>query len=411
MCSGNLSRVPRLGSGQVQQPRWSRRRALVWLLAVLVAAIYGSSATFAPALAGASANTAPLTYHGGAVLTAKPEVYLIYWGSNWGTQGTDPAGDWTFSNDRGNELIGVVPRGPNLGVAPGVQQLFAGLGTGGERWSSILTQYCASPRPGATSCPATSQHISYPTGGVLAGRWYDNHTDPKAVTDRRVHNELDAAAEHFGNNTAAANSNTIYILEYAPGSSWNNGTDEICADHSTMPDASLGALHYIELPANAACEGGEDPKNLVDNGATVNAAHEYAETLTDPDPQTDAGWYSRSASQGEIADVCQYLRGDQYWEHGTYLTLTSGRVYVPDLWSNDTGSCVHSHATITDPTAASRTRPTPRGANDIQSSTAGAHAGHHSSTVRATMIGLCALLAASPIAVLAKRRHRRRASR
>ena len=63
-----------------------------------------------------------LSYGGGidgiGVTSGTPKVYLVFWGTQWGTQGTDSNGNLTFSAD------------PDSG-APYIQNLFKGLGTGG----------------------------------------------------------------------------------------------------------------------------------------------------------------------------------------------------------------------------------------------------------------------------------------
>src|SRR5947209_2804834 len=73
------------------------------------------------AIPAASANN--LRYGGGVdgigVTTGKEKVYLIFWGSQWGTAGTDANGNTTFSGD-------------SPGVAPRLQQLFKGIGTNNE---------------------------------------------------------------------------------------------------------------------------------------------------------------------------------------------------------------------------------------------------------------------------------------
>ena len=78
------------------------------------------------ARAGQSA-TPPLSYHGGVngigVTTGPPKVYLVFWGSQWGTQ--NPPGSFHFTNDA-------------AGVAPRLQALFNGLG-------SVPSGVCAVP--------------------------------------------------------------------------------------------------------------------------------------------------------------------------------------------------------------------------------------------------------------------------
>src|SRR5882724_1581601 len=66
-----------------------------------------------------------LTYGGGnsgvGVTTGSPKIYLVFWGSQWGTSSTNAKGDTTLSNDP-------------AGSASVVQEFFKGLGTGGEGW-------------------------------------------------------------------------------------------------------------------------------------------------------------------------------------------------------------------------------------------------------------------------------------
>ena len=93
----------------------------------------------APAL-----SASDLSYGGGidgiGVTTGPQKVYIVFWGSQWGTQGTNAQGDVTLSND------------PN-GAAPYLQELFKGLGTGNELWSGVLTQYCQGVATGTPDLP------------------------------------------------------------------------------------------------------------------------------------------------------------------------------------------------------------------------------------------------------------------
>src|SRR5690242_13874357 len=82
------------------------------------------------------------------VITGQPQVYIVVWGSQWGAQSPDANGNLTFSNDPSH-------------AAPYLQRLFKDIGTGGEMWSAILTQYCDGP--GATTdrtvCPSNAHFI------------------------------------------------------------------------------------------------------------------------------------------------------------------------------------------------------------------------------------------------------------
>jgi len=107
-----------------------------------------------------------LTYGGGyaplgdaGVVTTQPRVYLVFWGSQWGTESTS-GGYQVFSGD------------PN-GMAPFLEAFFSGLGTNNELWSATATQYCEGIATNSATCPSSAAHVPYPSGGVLAGVWED----------------------------------------------------------------------------------------------------------------------------------------------------------------------------------------------------------------------------------------------
>src|SRR5262249_42469410 len=93
-----------------------------------------------------AAPASDLMYGGGVdgigVTTGKEKVYLVFYGAQWGAQGTDGHGNVTLSGD------------PN-GAAPYLQKLMKGLGTGNELWSGVMTQYCDGVAAGAKSCPSS----------------------------------------------------------------------------------------------------------------------------------------------------------------------------------------------------------------------------------------------------------------
>src|SRR5262249_45383617 len=69
----------------------------------------------------------PVYYQGSSfgVITGPPKVYLVFWGPTWGGVSVDGNGDLRFTGD------------PDSGV-PMVQEMFRGLGTGGELWSGVM---------------------------------------------------------------------------------------------------------------------------------------------------------------------------------------------------------------------------------------------------------------------------------
>jgi len=123
-----------------------------------------------------------LSYGGGVsgvgVTTGAEKVYLVFWGSQWGSSSTNASGYTTLSGD------------PQQ-TAPILQGFFKGLGTGSETWSGVMTQYCQGVTSGSTTCPAGSAHVGYPTGGALAGVWVDTSA---AAPAQATGNQLAAEA-------------------------------------------------------------------------------------------------------------------------------------------------------------------------------------------------------------------------
>ncbi len=112
------------------------------------------------------------------------KVYLVFYGTQWGTSSTDANGNLKFTGDQ-------------YGAAGAAQQMFKGIGTNNELWSADLTQWCDGPNvaSGATSCPSNAAFIPYQSGGVLSGVWYDNSTaSPSAATAAQLGQEAVSAA-------------------------------------------------------------------------------------------------------------------------------------------------------------------------------------------------------------------------
>ena len=274
--------------------------------------------------------------HGVGVTSGKPRVYLVFWGRQWGTRGSDARGNYTFSGD---------PRGG----APYIERLFKGIGTGTERWSDTTIQYCDGPTVtvGATKCPSGSLHVGYPTGGALAGAWYDSsHAEPGQATAHQLAAEAVAAARHFGNTTPTRNRYTQYVILSPTGlnpddylndgyCAWHDYTLDPSLDGGGAVASSVGPLAFTNLPyvmdLGTGCGAGlVNPGNALD-GYSINAGHEYAETLTDQFPA--GGWL---ASDGEeIGDLCSWRFSGA--GHMADLRTTTGVFAMQGLWSNAAG--------------------------------------------------------------------------
>ncbi|HXR69692.1 cellulose-binding domain-containing protein [Actinocrinis sp.] len=216
-------------------------------------------------------------YNGGSngVITQSPKVYLVFYGSQWGS-----SGGATQTQNEG---------------------FFKGLGTGGERWSNVLTQYCNAVPAGTQTCPPGAVHIPYPSSSVFGGTWIDTSQPAPAAPGDDLITEARAAAGHFG--ASGALSRSIFIIFSPAGTSAGGGYSW----HTTTSDG------YNVI--NAAY--GEQN--------TIVTSHEYAETMTD----VNAGWTTADKTS-EVADLCG--------PDGN-LNLTTGSFPVTSIWSNQDSGC------------------------------------------------------------------------
>jgi serine protease len=312
--------------------------------------------------AAAAASPNDLNYGGGiggiGVTTGQEKVYLVFYGSQWGTQSTNASGDVTLSGD------------PS-GAAPYLQEMFKGLGTNGELWSGVMTQYCDGVAAGAQSCPASNtQHVAYPSGGVLAGVWVDESAaSPAQATPSQLGTEAVNAAAHFGNTTAAANRDAQYDIISPAGAhpdGFNTSSGEFCAWHDWNGDPFVGVtspygdIAFTNMPyvtdAGATC--GQNFVNAggagLQDGISIVNGHEYAETITDQNPA--GGWTDSTGA--ENADKCAWITPGT--SGGSFdLTLATGTFAVQTTWANDgaggAGSCEASHAIVTNGAVTSAT--------------------------------------------------------
>jgi serine protease len=304
------------------------------------------------AAVASSASGAGLLAYGGAVdgigvTTGSPRVYLVFWGSQWGTQSTGTDGYLHFSGD-----------GP--GMAPRVQALLSGVGTNGELWSGVMTQYCEGVATGATSCPSSAAHVGYPTGGALAGVWYDNAAaTPTNAVDHDIAVEAVSAAGHFGNLTSATNRNAQYVIVSPSGThpgGFNTPNGKFCAWHDYNGDGSLvggaapssyGDIAFTNLPyipdmgpncganyVNAGSAGSLD-------GVTIVEGHEYAETVTDQNPA--GGWLDSIGY--ENGDKCAWV-GTGGTDAAQDVAFATGSFAMQATFSNDANACEIAHAVV-----------------------------------------------------------------
>jgi hypothetical protein len=306
-------------------------------------------------LSAAAASANDLSYGGGidgiGVTTGSEKVYLVFYGSQWGSESTDSNGDVNLSGD------------PD-GVAPYLQEFFKGLGTDGELWSGVMTQFCDGVSTGAQSCPSSNtEHVAYPTGGALAGVWVDETSaSPSSATGNQLAAEAISAAGHFGNTTASANRDAQYVIVSPTGTDPDGWLENgFCAWHDYNGDSSLsggplsspyGDIAFTNLPyvpdQGSSCGQDFVNGNGTLDGVSIVEGHEYAETITDQNPA--GGWTDSSGE--ETGDKCAWITPGT--TGGSFdLTTATGTYAVQTTWANDdnggSGGCEGSHAIVTNP--------------------------------------------------------------
>jgi hypothetical protein len=293
----------------------------------------------------------PLSYGGAidgiGVTTGHEKVYLVFYGSQWGTQSTDTNGDLTFSGD-------------SSGEAPYLQEMFKGLGTNSDLWSGVMTQYCQGVSAGAQTCPATQPHVAYPKGGALAGVWADGSTSsPSQATAFQLGTEAVAAAAHFGNATASSNRDAQYVILSPTGTNPDgfNVGGGFCAWHDYNGDGYVGVsspygdIAFTNMPyvtdAGTSCGANfvnSDSSGTTD-GVSIVEGHEYAETITDQNP---AGGWTDSGGE-ENADKCAW-NPPGTTGGAANLTLATGIFAMQATWSNaassGSGGCRFTHSIV-----------------------------------------------------------------
>ena len=292
--------------------------------------------------AGKASPPEQLSYRGGkygiGVTTGPPKVYLVFWGTQWGTKSVDGDGNVTFSGD---------PRG----VAQKLQAMFKGLGTNNETWSNVMTQYCEQVAVNATSCPdSNGSRVGYPTGGALAGVWNDDTSAaPGYATQTSLALESVSAAKYFNNTTPASNRNVQYVIVSPTGTHPDgfNASSGFCAWHSGLSTFGYGPLAYTNLPyipdAGPSCGAGyvNGSSGLLD-GLTMVESHEYAETITDQFPS--GGWTTLS-SDLENGDLCSWV-GVGGATGAQNITLSTGSFALQSTWSNSSSSCAVTASSV-----------------------------------------------------------------
>gem|GEM_PF-599886 len=196
----------------------------------------------------------------GGPVQHSPQLYLIFWGSNFADHGA---------------------------LYTELKAFYYGL--------QAETQ-----EPGQASYQGIIDEYYDNTGNVgkatVAGEWVSwGETAPQNVTEARVLQKIQEGTA-FPWSPSPANAQMIVL--FAPGTTFASGYDPDCGYHSVTPS---GLTYAVVTYGRAGCSRGG-----TDNHETVGtASHEYAEAATDPNGEN--GWIDPNVpeEENEVADRCE----------------------------------------------------------------------------------------------------------
>ena len=281
----------------------------------------GSTQNRAATSGGVGVN---MTFHGGqmgfnstGVLTP-PHMYISFWGSAWNSDAATMNAVTTFAK--------------NLG---------------GSSWGQTMTQYCGLPT--APACAASGGVGN--AAGQLAGSFVDVASDPTpgfldtpgtwSGALSGTGGAVDRAMAHFG--APDPNANYVIMTPNNQSPSWFGSN--ICAYHFSKQTGPQSIATFSVVPyvaSLAGCRGGGGVSGAFD-AFTVAIAHEYAESIANPDGI--CGWSDATgtcpgsvttnpaALGGEIGDKCAPIAAGP-------VNLGGKNYALPYLWSNRDNGCV-----------------------------------------------------------------------
>jgi len=231
-------------------PEWAEEEDVYFLALpgeVPAAELAAAEASSSPAIQ--VAEDAPLTYLGGPVQHA-PKIHLILWGSQWSESGEPQA------------------------MRSALNLFYSGLD--GSRFQGILTQYFDNSESGGAFPAHVTDDVTFdPSAGSYPNR--DVYVDddvfaPTGVSYIPLKEEIRKVLEETNWPTGPDHH---FVVVPAPSSTYGSGFSKFCGLHEFIAEGTWSFLR-----PSASCGGVA--------GLSRTASHEYAETVTDPQPFS--GW-------------------------------------------------------------------------------------------------------------------------
>jgi serine protease len=250
-----------------------------------------------------------LVYNGGPVQHSVT-LYLLLWGPNWTSDSSQAAS------------------------ASYLASFYSGLGVQPQdSWSTITDQYTD-----GTGHP-------FFNGSVFAGTYHDTSTPPSGVTQGQLTAESDAFDSAAG---IPSGSTDVQVVIATQSGTCPQGFAACGGNYCAYHTSDDNSVPFTNLPylldAGSSC--GEYFISSEYDGFSMVGGHEYAETITDPYP--DSGWWDPNDPYGgEIGDKCVWGGGnwggsDPYGD----VSLSTGSFGMQSLYSNADQGCIMSRPQI-----------------------------------------------------------------
>jgi hypothetical protein len=249
--------------------------------AIRIVPLYIPDAVESPTgeIGAGSAASPTLTYRNGPLIAA-PEVFTIFWGTEW--QSTEAA-----LVTHVNEFFDFVLTSPLI---------------------DQLAEY---------SVPAYRIGHGRRTGTITITTPVLKHSVSDTAIQQMLQHEISSNAAIPG-----PSPNTLYFIYLPPGVKVIQGGSGSCTGFCGYHNDVSGQIFYAVMPypGCAGCLGGL----AVIDALTATSSHELCEALTDPIP--GRGWYDDV--HGEIGDIC------------AWKTKVLGAYTVQLEWSNHANKCI-----------------------------------------------------------------------
>jgi len=190
----------------------------------------------------------------------------------------------------------------------------------GTCWGSTSPGTTLSRLAGSTFVHVLDQYVGQ-TGNnryPYAAGYQVNYNTSGTLQDQDIYNIVYAVASSVGTGYGKIyhvflQSGVQQCSQSAGGCYAQNGG--YCAYHGAVDFSDIGHTLYTVEPYQAI-NGCSSPNGKVVDSTLSTLSHEYSETITDPDVQTNLAWYNQYG--GEIGDLCRSSYGNVSLSGYTY---------------------------------------------------------------------------------------------